>query len=201
MTYDPIKGLQVSARREKSRRASSHRGPKPASSAQWTKLNECLGGGLRASELESYVRYANGGSAHGICTPPMPFTPMTLSNAIDLAIQGENIYGSDHDLFMMTCDLDYEPDEKETGKRRQRHYARLKGKRKTRDYSEGNTSTTLSPERVRALMGKAASSSTLAALEAQRRKRLALVVNQDRLDNGDGASVQEPARKEGPGEH
>lgn len=90
--------------------------------------------------LESYVRFANGYHMGEI-------TSVHLMHAIDLAIHGENIYGSDEDLIRWSEEpegwLDPETGDAlplGSGKARKRHYG---GFKRRKGYSEGSTTSRL----------------------------------------------------------
>jgi hypothetical protein len=90
--------------------------------------------------LESYVRFANGYHMGEI-------TSIHLMHAIDLAIHGENIYGSDADLVRWSEEPDgwIDPETGDalplgSGKARKRLYG---GFKRRKGYSEGSTTSRL----------------------------------------------------------
>lgn len=148
------------------------------------------------------MRFANGHSAHGICTPPMPFTSMTLVIAINLAMDGECLYGTAEELIQVSADPDFIPEP-----RSRKHYAKLNYKR--RDYSGGTSRSSLFPRGNPAssndpsLKAKSAAQS-MTTLEVLKKRRLLISAmsapENDSADGGGGVTVDDTAGEESPGE-
>lgn len=116
-----LEGLQHATRREKSRRAVSLAGPSYPTQAQWNKLGGLIGS-WRKSDVEAYARFANV-YHHG------PLTRLNLIHAIELAMNGRNVYGTSEEILSVSEDPEtvLEPN---TGDFQRRMIARRKGMKK-----------------------------------------------------------------------
>ncbi len=95
-------GLENATRREKSRRASHMRdkvvGPSYPTQAQINKVGGLIGS-WRPGHIEAFVRYAN-------CYEPGQLTRVHFIHAIDLALNGRNLFGTAEELVAMSADPD-----------------------------------------------------------------------------------------------
>lgn len=117
-----------------------------------------LGWGLRAAELEAYVRFANGYSY-------APMTSMSLMVAINLAMTGENAFGTADELLRMSHDPDFYPEP-----RLGRHFAKLKGasKKGGGGFGGGTRSSSLKMASGTSAPKQAQSMTAVEALNARR---------------------------------
>jgi len=124
-----IQGLTNATRREKSRRASHFAGPSFPTSKQIGMIGGMIGTQHRG-HIEAFVRFAN-------CYEPGDLTRVHYIHAIDLLVNGVNLYGTAEQLYHLSTD----PDAiliGDVGEFQRKQIARRKGQAKAKKAGAGN---------------------------------------------------------------